>query len=325
MGIVADSIYKKKVVHRYDGEDYIKYFTSSDFDGLLSDPYSFMSGKNRLNGSFYSYPGWISDTLVIFCHGIGGGHLSYMREIEYLCRLGYRVFAYDNTGCCASGGSSIRGRTQALADLDAALNALKTGGIYGRYKKVFVIGHSLGGYAAGNIPNYHSGLSGVVVISGYVSLEQVLRSEFGGPRGLINRYMFGKTLGFEAKANPSYVFSSSLDAVNGAKTRFLIFHSEDDPVAVFSYHGGYLREHCVNSDARFVIYKDRKHNPNYLPDARMYMEEVFSGFAGAVAQKKIRTEEEKKAFFANVDWLRMTRQDDSFWTEVSSFLSSADV
>ena len=91
MGMIT-RYYKKFLIHRYDENGYIKYFSADDFEGLRQEAVSFLSGKNLLKGYFYHYDGCKKDELIIFCHGIGGGHRSYMAEIELLCRKGYPVF-----------------------------------------------------------------------------------------------------------------------------------------------------------------------------------------------------------------------------------------
>ncbi len=52
------------------------------------------------------------------------------------------------------------------------------------------------------------------------------------------------------------------------------------------------------------------------------MNSVFGEFALQVNEKKLRTEAEKKTFFANTDWRRMTTQDQEFWEKVVSFLNA---
>ena len=61
---------------------------------------------------------------MVFDHGIGGGHLSYFKEIEMLCRGGYKVLGYDHAGCMESEGEYINGMTGSLPDLDSAINYL---------------------------------------------------------------------------------------------------------------------------------------------------------------------------------------------------------
>ena len=44
-----------------------------------------------------AFEGWYTqDTLLIFCHGIGGGHRSYLTEIHTLCKAEKKA-CYANT------------------------------------------------------------------------------------------------------------------------------------------------------------------------------------------------------------------------------------
>ena len=94
MGLVS-AIYKKAFVKRYDDDGIIHYFSHRDFEGLNAKPVSFRTPQNLLiRGYLYSYaPVSRPAELVVFCHGMGGGHRSYMREIEVICKRGYEVLA----------------------------------------------------------------------------------------------------------------------------------------------------------------------------------------------------------------------------------------
>ena len=119
-------IFEKKVVgfytaqffNRCDDKGLAHYFSHADFPGLRQQPFDFKSSLGHdMKGWFYCYDEIIPGRLVIFEHGFGGGHRSYMKEIEMLCRRGFLVYTYDHTGCMESGGDSPRGLSQSLRDL----------------------------------------------------------------------------------------------------------------------------------------------------------------------------------------------------------------
>ena len=76
----------------------------------------------------------------------GGGHRSYMTEINTIASAGFAVLAYDNTGTMASEGKSLGSFYQAVRDLQAALAFLRKNSEWSRYP-VVLAGHSWGGYA----------------------------------------------------------------------------------------------------------------------------------------------------------------------------------
>ena len=319
MGLIERS-YRKEFIRRYDDTGYLRYFSAADFPGLQDDPFSFPSGVNRLAAHYYRYAAPVENELIVFCHGIGGGHRSYMKEIVALCRRGYTVLAYDNTGCFDSEGADIVSMSHSLADLDNCLRYLKKAGSFQRFDRVFVIGHSWGGFAAGNIASLHGGVSKAVAISGFISTARLLEDNLGGVAAPLRKTVFDRLCAFEKKAAPDYFGACTLEAVNGKKTRFLFAHSTDDPMVPYSRHTGYLRDHADNSDVRYLISHDRKHNPNYTADAVAYMNERFSSFEKAVKEGRLKTLDDKRRFFADTDWDRMTAQDDAFWDDVARFL-----
>ena len=102
-------MYKGMMHSRCDDVETVSYFSAADFPGLNNEAYSFKSSLgHNLNGYIYSYEGSNTDRLIVFDHGMGGGHLAYMKEIEMLCRHGYTVLAYDHTGCMQSEGKRDR-------------------------------------------------------------------------------------------------------------------------------------------------------------------------------------------------------------------------
>ena len=310
---IISSIYKKAVIHRYDDNGYIKYFSAADFSGLKAEPVSFLSGKNTLRGFFYSYENCRSDALIIFCHGIGGGHLSYMTEIELLCRAGYRVLAYDNTGCMTSDGENIVCLSQSLADLDAAVTHLKKEGIFNKYESVYVIGHSWGGFAAGNIAAFHPEIKKAVVIAGFISVKNLLMGVLKGENGA-KKLVINKILDFEKEIAPKYCDANTAETVKNTNTKFLFAYSKNDPAVSYNHNAALLPK-TENTD--FIIFDDRLHNPNYTLDAVTYMNKVFADFNKK--KIKLRTLEQKKEYFAAADWVRMTRQDEDFWKQVLAF------
>lgn len=91
-------IFEKQVVNMYKGMMYARcddtetvfYFSAEDFDGLHKESYPFKaSAGHTLQGYIYHYDNPIEKRIVVFDHGMGGGHRAYMKEIEKLCRHGY--------------------------------------------------------------------------------------------------------------------------------------------------------------------------------------------------------------------------------------------
>lgn len=313
MGILR-KMYKQSIV-RYDELPYLKYLTAKDCPGLKYEPYSFMSEENKLNGFFYHYDKYKEDIIVIFCHGIGGGHLSYMKEIDRIAQRGYMVLGYDNTGCCTSEGKSIKALTHSLTDLDYAIRSLKENDKY-KDKKIYVVGHSWGGYAASNIYNYHD-VDKIVAVSPFISARQEFKGILHNP---LLFFLANPLMRLEREANKDYADSSAIDALNKVNAVGLIIHSTNDPTVDYKLNTGLLQKKCTNKNISFVTFDNKYHHPQYTEEAVLYFNKTFDGFSKLLRQKKLQTLQEKKEYFKDVDWNKIIEPDDEFWKIVYEFL-----
>ncbi len=305
-------MYLQKICCRYDDMGLARYFTHKDFDGLRAEGFSFKGMEGHtLNGAFYFYDGYRGDKVVVFDHGMGGGHLSYMREIERLCRAGYRVFSYDHTGCMTSGGENTGGFARSLDDLDRCIKALK--GKFGEGMAFSVIGHSWGGYSTLNIASLHPEIESIVAISGFASVKRMLDGVFSiyAPKIMELEERNGiPTLSADAAA--------SLADYNG---RALVIHSADDKVVSAKKHFFHLRkELALNPNVRFMLVNGKAHNPNYTEDAVRYLAYYVKTLTKRLKKGTLATEEQSAEFVDSFDWMRMTEQDETVWNAIIAVL-----
>ena len=107
MDIIVD-LYQKNFLQRFDRDDAIPYYSAFDFPGLLSEKGTFQNSAGvPVCYYFFHYERFDPEKLILFCPGIGPGHIAYFAEIEMLCRSGYRVLTLDYTGCGGSGGERL--------------------------------------------------------------------------------------------------------------------------------------------------------------------------------------------------------------------------
>ena len=124
---------------RSDKNPIIKYFTAEDFN-LTTVEVSLSGG---LKGLIYSKEGEPQrDKLIIFCHGMGPGHIAYTTEIAYFCNFGFPVLAIDNRGCNLSEGKSLKGMYSGVQAAISAIDFAKEKG----YGDIILVGHSWGAY-----------------------------------------------------------------------------------------------------------------------------------------------------------------------------------
>ncbi len=313
---LIEKIYRSMVYTRADDNGCVVYFTAEDFEGLHREEYSFPSSLGHtLAGAFYYYDGFNENRLIIFEHGMGSGHTGYMTEIERLCREGYRVFAYDHTGCMKSGGESTNGFAQSLRDLDDAIKALKKDEKYASLP-ISVIGHSWGGFSTMNISALHPDIEKCVAMSGFISVHLMLKSFFNG----ILSPFYKKILAMEIKSNPNYDYNA-LATLKTTRSDVLIIHSDDDKTVSVKYSFDILRQSLADRpNIRFLRLTGKNHNPNYTEDAVKYKDKFFTEYRKALKKKALVTDEDKKAFKEKYDWKRMTAQDEKVWKEIIEFL-----
>lgn len=306
-------IYKAQFLNRCDDKGLAHYFSHADFPGLRQQPFDFTSSLgHEMKGWFYCYDEIIPGRLVVFDHGFGGGHRSYMKEIEMLCRRGFLVYTYDHTGCMESGGDSPRGLSQSLRDLNDCLNALKaTPGF--RELSISVMGHSWGGFSAMNIAALHPEVSHIVALSGFVSVPEMVGQFFSG---ILKGYR-KPVLKIEEESNPDYVNYNAVETLKNTGVPTLLIYSSNDKLVIREIHYGLLKEGLKDkSNIRVLLEENKGHNPNYTSDAVAYLSDYTAALTRGLKDKVLETEEQKKVFREKWDWHRMTVQDDKVWAEI---------
>ncbi len=188
-------------------------------------PHSFLSGENHLQG--YLYGAENTGALLVFAHGIGAGHESYIKEILWMVDHGWRVFAYDATGSCESEGKGTTGLVQSALDLDAALTYIESDQTLSD-RPMCLMGHSWGGYATSAVLNFPHQVTAAVSISGYnAALEMIVQyaRKVIGPVGYLlypfafleNKTTFGRLASLKA-----------VDGINKSEIPVVIVHGSDD-------------------------------------------------------------------------------------------------
>lgn len=309
--------YKGMMHTRCDDVETVFYYAAEDFEGLFKEPYAFTaSAGHTLQGYIYHYDDPIPGRLVVFDHGFGGGHRAYMKEIEMLCRRGYTVLAYDHTGCMESGGASPNGMAQSLCDLNDCLNAVKADGRFAGLD-LSVVGHSWGGFSTLNISAIHPEISHVVVLSGFVSVEELVNSFFAG---LMKGYR-KPIMALEWQSNPVFVAYNAVESLQRSKAKVLLIYSDNDRLCSRKHYDMLKAGLEGRENIRFLLVTGKGHNPNYTEDAVAYLGE-FGKARTKLARKKNATKEEKAAFVASFDWDRMTAQDEAVWAKIYEALEA---
>ena len=316
-------IFEKQVVNMYrgmmhtrcDDTETVFYFSVENFPSLKAEPYAFSSSMGHtLQGYLYQYEGAREGRLIVFDHGFGGGHRAYMKEIERLARAGYVVLAYDHTGCMESGGESANGLAQSLCDLNDCLCAIRKDARFSGVD-ISVMGHSWGAFSTMNIVALHPQVSHIVAMCGFVSVEEMMKTFFGG---LLSPYRKA-VLALEKASNPDFVQYHAVNSLSQSDTKALLIYSANDTLCRPVHYDILKAGLRGKENIRFLYVQNKGHNPNYTEDAVKLLG-TFSGARAKFLRKKNVSEEEKRRFVSSFDWEAMTAQDESVWEQILTHL-----
>lgn len=292
---------------RYDGNPRLGYWYPEDL-GIEHEDFSFYSGRTHLRGSRYFVKGKKPEALVVFFHGIGAGRNAYMMEIAELAKQGYLVYAYDNTGCMNSGGTSIKGLGQTAKDMKAFYawleNDEKAKGL-----RRYSVGHSWGGYSALLSANPDYRVEKIVSYSGFTQVSRQYSTYLKAAwmrklRPLISLYLrmeLGKY--------------GDIDAVKYLKksnAKLLYFQGSEDKMVPLDAGINDLRKRLKDRpDTEFVMVLNQKHNPYCSQRAEAVLEDLnrkrahsLDGVPNVEFNLKRATEENPEVMKKTFDFLK---------------------
>lgn len=239
-----DSFFK-----RYDRPDYaiVAGIRRIEQTNLYREEFFFPSDKVNLKG--YFYPADDEKGMVVISHGLHTGCDDYLPIIEYLVDNNYSVFGYNYKGTYESEGDSTVGMCESLVDLDHALDYIKKEKKYAG-KKIFLLGHSWGGFATAAVLSIHKEVAGAACIApfnnGYTLIEEKggqyagkFASE-GVPKaflGAYQKFLFGK-----------YTAYDGVMGINSVDCPVLIAHGVNDKVIDYDLQSIICHRDEINND-----------------------------------------------------------------------------
>lgn len=317
--LLAFAVEKVAFGNRCEGNAYLQYFTAADFPNLTADPVAFTGNCGQvLRGNLYTQAGRQDfKALLVFSHGMGGGHLSYTTELDFFAKRGYLVLAYDNTGTMASEGKSLVGMPQAVSDLRSALAFAKQD-VRTKDLPVVLAGHSWGGYTVCRVLYFHPQVKGAVAFSAPDDVPRLLCAQA--------KAMTGKNLGF---LEPFLRLYERLRFGKATAMRTSEIAAQTD-VPLLLLHGG--RDTTVRPEdaaatqnvlknrknIQTVLYPEKQHNVYATVEAEQYIADAFSKL-GVLTKDKAKAAE-AKAFAATLDFRKMCEEDTEVMETVVAFL-----
>ena len=237
-------------------------FSEDDFD-MLREEVEFPSNKGQiLRGYIYKKDdSYTPKALIVFSHGYTNTHNDYLNQINYFVQNDYIALTYDNTGCGMSNGNDMIGLAQSPIDLSSALTFVENSDELNNYK-VFLYGHSWGGYAVTAVLNYGHKVDGVVSRSGFNNSRDMLieygKRLYGNWLGLLSPYAYI----YEKIKFGDDVDKNGIKGINSSPdTPILLLHSEDDDTISLNNSLLAHKDEMVNPDRiQTILYKDRTHD-----------------------------------------------------------------
>ena len=307
MGIISKQ-YIKNLVGRYDKQVGIPYYSYTDFKGLKQELFVFTNSKGIEIHYFYYYrDNFRKDKTILFCPGIGPGHTAYLAEINQLTKRGYRVLTLDYTGCDSSKGKYMGSLNMPTLDVNELLDHLKLD------NEVVLVGHSLGGYTSLNSIKLRKEITKAVILSPFLSIETLLRSF------IKSSFVVKRILKYEQKTVGDYYGIDNLSYLKETKDKLLFIQSDDDPTVPYDISLKVV-EGIDNSCIKTIRMSNRKHNPNYTEKAANYLFKVLAKYNKAIADKKIKNDEDRINFFKGISIEDLTEQDEEVFNQISAFI-----
>ncbi|MDE6656930.1 MAG: lysophospholipase [Anaeroplasmataceae bacterium] len=293
---------------RWDPDGVIKYYGIEDYPDLKEEYVEISTSKGALRGKLYFYSKDTHKGILVFSHGMWGSHRAYLQEMQILARNGFSVLGIDAFGTELSDGKNIKGLGNSLLSLNHAINYVKKN--YPQ-EKIFVMGHSWGGFAAANISKYHNDITAIVAMSPFLSVGKILKHQL--PKILYPTIPF--IILVDAMHCGRYSFANAKKTLKSTRTKTLIIHSKDDQMVPYLTATGYLEKKLKNSNIKYYIVDGKKHNPDYTYEALEYTQAAFTKL------KTIEPAEEKLEYRKNLDYHKMGEIDEKVFDDILDFLN----
>lgn len=259
---------------RCDINPALKYFSAEHF-GLSAREVEVSRG---IKGFIYRGNCAQNGKVLVFCHGLGPGHVAYMTEIAYFCGLGYTVLAADSRGCNYSDGKNLKGMYSGAKTVMRAVDFVRRNEELfsesaAERPKIYLVGHSWGGYSA-LAASARRKVEGVVAISAPVSPSKTVsfaaaRIITKPPAVILTPFLaFINFIKFGAAGNAN---AAKCAKINSAPT--LLVHGDNDyivPVGLSAFgkaEGENITKYCV---------KGKAHNPYNTQNAERLLAELYA-------------------------------------------------
>lgn len=290
------------VFTRYERPDYDlvlgQYCYERISDELSRTEIKYKSGENELVGYYYEFLD--SEDLVIVVHGFKAGADDYLPLINYINKNGYNVFAYNMTGTFESEGSSTIGMCQALIDLDNTLKFIKSNQLFAN-KNIYLIGHSMGGYAVASVLALHNDIKACACIAPMYNGNTIMLEkgeQYVGKVSKVTKPVFSL---YQKYLFGDYINYDSVKSINSTNIPVFIAHGVEDKIITFNEQSIIAHKNEItNPNVKYYIAKGLQSDHDNIwhsNEAIIYQKQIESELKLMEIEKKDKlSEEEIKSF-----------------------------
>lgn len=302
MGFIIQGIGFSK---RFNPDPLVKYYTNLEFN-IKRAPLEVKCHKETLRGFIYNKDAIKKDAVVVFAHGMYATVDAYNQEICTICQRGYEVIALNHAGVDTSTGSRLEGIGGSLKALKATIEYINNSDEY-KGRKIYVVGHSWGGYAALNIRAYYN-VDKIVALAPYASANRLLLNLL--PRSLKAFTPF--VIFADICKNGFYCTKNAARTLRKHPGNVLVLHSTNDPMVSYELNTGYLMDKV--DGVEYLIFKRNGHNPTYTEEAVEYMREYTDELSCTKPSEQNKLKEK-------TDFHKMGELNKDTMNEIVSFLN----
>ncbi|MBE5804359.1 MAG: alpha/beta hydrolase [Clostridiales bacterium] len=323
----------QKMFSRYERPDYAVtpgvYCYERIADRLSRREVPFYSGDTRLAG--YYYPAANAKGLVVFAHGFHAGADDYLPAFEFLVRNQYAVFAFDMKGTYDSEGDSTVGLPEALVDLDAALNFVKSQAEFRKYP-LFLLGHSCGGYAVTAVLNLHKDILACAAIAPMNQAANMIieKGELYTsmlPTDILTDLPAAFLIPYQKHLFGEYADLTAVRGINSTETAVLIAHGDRDMVVDFNTPLSVIgRSKQIRSEnVYYYVGSDEQSGHDsvwHSTDAVQYQKWVKNKVKELNREEELQYNEQV-LFYASVDHERYSAINEELFSQILDLYDSA--
>lgn len=260
---------------------------------------------------------------VILSHGMFGTHVQYLMDIDFLCKNGYQVLAFDNFGCGESEGDSTQGLATGVYVLENVIEDVKANGL-NHGLPIFLYGHSWGGFSVlGAMRNYPE-IKGVISRSAPYSQLKAAKPLIQNVAKNIYRFYapFISFIGFFLTSHRMRI-NATRGVRKNHRTKVLVLHAKNDPLVTYPISAAdYFLQHPY-ANVKVKILEHGLHNTIVEESGSKAYAEACKEFKKieAIEDPQLRRKEERN-FEDSLNKKEMYPYQEETCDEILSFMDS---